>query len=73
MNSGHFLLVPRCISLIEDSEHISSGKRAFPSVASTSIVEAVLLLILSSLIWICYQIAHVPLPSLSVKKERFFI
>ena len=44
LNSGHFLLVCLCISIVESSEHISPGKGAFPSVASTSIGEAVLLL-----------------------------
>ena len=30
LNSGHFLLVSRCTSIIENSEHISPGKGAFP-------------------------------------------
>ena len=45
LNFGHFLLVSWCVSLMEVCRHNSSGKGAFPSVASTSIVEAVLLLI----------------------------
>ena len=45
LNLGHFLLVSQCTSLLEVSEHISSGKGAFPSIASASIVEAILLLI----------------------------
>ena len=42
--SRHFLLVSLCASIMEHSKHISPGKGAFPSVASTSIAEAVLLL-----------------------------
>ena len=45
LNSRHFLLVSLCTSIMESSEHISPGKGAFSGVASTSIVEAVLLFI----------------------------
>ena len=45
LNSGHFLLVSQCVSLVEVCEGNSSGKGAFPSLASTSIAEIVLLLI----------------------------
>ena len=44
LNLVHFLLVSLCTSIVESSEHISPGKGAFPNIASTSIVEAVLLL-----------------------------
>ena len=43
-NLRHFLLVSLCASIMENSEHISPGKGAFPGVASASIAEAVLLL-----------------------------
>ena len=43
LNLGHFLLVSLCVSIMESSECIPPGKGAFPSVASISIVEAVLL------------------------------
>ena len=75
LNSGHFLLVSLCISIVESSECISPGKGAFPRVCICFTCRGCFALDLNliSLIWNHYRIARVPPPCLMVKEERIFV